>query len=853
MKLRKKWTLYLIHHTHTDIGYTDRQEKIERYHDQYINQAVRLQREKPGFTWVCETFWAVEQYLGRADKEQTEAFEAAVRAGGIEISGNYLNLTELADHRMVGAAVERAAAYGRRLGVPVRSAMTADVNGYSRDYARALVDHGINQLFACVHTHHGMYPAGRKQHPFWWEVGAGERMLVWNGEHYMIGNDLGLVPGGLQSYLIKDEFGPPWSLVDEGEMRLRRISRYLGRPEEERYPFDFVPLTLAGRATDNAPPNGAIADLVSDWNALYGDQVQLEMTTLGSFFDKVRSAKADLPVYEGEWPDWWSDGYVSTPEATRLFRQGQRNLRLAELLRPGELADGTYHRLYRSASYPLLMYAEHTWGHMASVSEPFSQLAASMLARKEAYAAEGLRHSFILLDQVLEAKGEAGLYPGRPCRFKAVNPHSEAVSDWVRLTLDSWEGELLDGAVRVTDTATGEVLIYQQSVWNRNRSLVVPLRLAGKEERVLEIRPVQAEEACAAEAGLLGAEGEDAAEAGLLGAEGKSSMEAWARVGANLELGGCDGVTDIKAFPGKLRPPAPAIHISESSLETAFVHIRWRADEGIVSWRDKTTGQEWLQPDAEYSLFAPVYELTAAPNDESQGDMRRRMGRNRKGMHVRRQAGRLVQAKPIHQGDVLGSVELTYDAAGMRHYSVVLTAYAGQSQVDVALRVQKDCVRHAENVYISLPFTAAAANGSGASRTQGADGLWLLKDTQLVRPWLDQIWGTCTDFYTVQHGAALCGQQSGIVIAMPDTPLVQVGTLEYEDRLLSGHPELALRPLQLFTWLMSNYWETNFKASVEGFYEFGYRVAWGEELSDPCKALTRCEQLALGLVCFRLD
>ncbi|QNK59563.1 glycoside hydrolase [Paenibacillus sp. PAMC21692] len=831
MKLKKKWTLCLIHHTHTDIGYTDRQEKIERYHDQYINQVVRLQREKTGFKWVCETFWAVEQYLGRAGKEQIEAFEAAVRAGSIEVTGNYLNLTELVDDRMVGEAVKRAAAYGHKLGVPVRSAMTADVNGYSRDYARALVEHGVGQLFACVHTHHGMYPARRKQHPFWWEVGAGERLLVWNGEHYMIGNDLGLVPGGLQSYLIKDEFGPPWSLVDEEQLRLRRISRYLNQLEEERYPFDFVPVTLAGRATDNAPPNGAIADMAADWNALYGNQVQLEMMTLSSFFDRVRGAKEDLPVYEGEWPDWWSDGYVSTPEATRLFRQGQRNLWLAELLRPDRPANGVYDGLYRSAAYPLMMYAEHTWGHMASVSEPFSQLATSMLARKEAYAAEGLRHSFILLDRVLEDKGEAELYPGRPYRFKVVNPHAEAVSDWVRLVLDNWEGELLDGPIRLADAATGEIVKHQQSVWNRNRTLVVPLQLSAKEERVLEIRPLPIEEECAMEAGPV------------------EPPSVWACV----ELGGCDGVMDIKAFPGELWSHVPKIRISESSLETDFVRIRWRPDRGITSWLDKATGQEWLQQDAEYSIFAPVYELTAAPNDESQGEIRRAMGRNRKGMHVRREAGRLVQAKPLQQGDVLGSVELTYDAAGMRHYSVILTAYAGQRQVDVSVRVQKDCIRDAENVYISLPFASAAAIGTDASRKDVTDGLWLLKGTRPMRPWKDQIWGTCADFYTVQHGAALCGPQSGVVIAMPDTPLVQVGKLDYEDRLLSGHPELALRHPQLYTWLMSNYWETNFKASVEGFYEFGYRVAWGEALSDPDKALIRCEQLALGLIAFRVD
>ena len=35
-------TLYLIHHSHTDIGYTDRQEKISRYHVNFIKQAMAI-------------------------------------------------------------------------------------------------------------------------------------------------------------------------------------------------------------------------------------------------------------------------------------------------------------------------------------------------------------------------------------------------------------------------------------------------------------------------------------------------------------------------------------------------------------------------------------------------------------------------------------------------------------------------------------------------------------------------------------------------------------------------------------------------------------------------------------------
>lgn len=74
----RKWKLYLIHHSHTDIGHTDCQEKIERYHADYFRQAMAildafgpreagpvrlcdghnaaLNRATP-FAWVMNNFW----------------------------------------------------------------------------------------------------------------------------------------------------------------------------------------------------------------------------------------------------------------------------------------------------------------------------------------------------------------------------------------------------------------------------------------------------------------------------------------------------------------------------------------------------------------------------------------------------------------------------------------------------------------------------------------------------------------------------------------------------------------------------------------------------------------------------
>ena len=71
MPSQKPWKIYAIHHSHTDIGYTERQEKIQQYHVNFIRQALQILREIhsgrhpewAGFKWVCETFWPVESFM----------------------------------------------------------------------------------------------------------------------------------------------------------------------------------------------------------------------------------------------------------------------------------------------------------------------------------------------------------------------------------------------------------------------------------------------------------------------------------------------------------------------------------------------------------------------------------------------------------------------------------------------------------------------------------------------------------------------------------------------------------------------------------------------------------------------
>ena len=94
--------VYIIHHSHTDIGYTDLQEQVIYNQIHNIKKVITLLKRgyeanlpEKELRWNCETYYCVEQFLKTASEEERQDFIHFVKKGNIGFPLTTLTLTIL--------------------------------------------------------------------------------------------------------------------------------------------------------------------------------------------------------------------------------------------------------------------------------------------------------------------------------------------------------------------------------------------------------------------------------------------------------------------------------------------------------------------------------------------------------------------------------------------------------------------------------------------------------------------------------------------------------------------------------------------------------------------------------------
>ena len=388
----KKWTIDLVQHSHTDIGYTRSQTEILAEHLRYIDYALDYcdatdaYPENAKFRWTCEASWPVDEFLKCRPASQVERLKKRITEGRIQVTGMYYNFDELPDEQVLAASLK---AIGRinAAGIPVNLAMQNDVNGIGwcmNDYFSQL---GLKYLNMGTHGHRALI-CFDKPTMFWWESPSGKKLLTFRAEHYMIGNtELEIQTGDINKFK-------------------NNLFNYLLALHAKKYPFDEMAIQHSGYLTDNSPPSTIASDLIKQWNDIF-EWPKLTTAVAGTFFEHMeRDHSKEFPVIRGAWPDWWTDGFGASARESAITRAASSTLSanvagLSMASASGIKLPAKTAEKIDLAENALLFYCEHTTGYSESVREPFSQPTMEQRALKESYAWEANRRTALIGEEAM--------------------------------------------------------------------------------------------------------------------------------------------------------------------------------------------------------------------------------------------------------------------------------------------------------------------------------------------------------------------------------------------------------------------------------------------------------------------
>jgi alpha-mannosidase len=378
----RKVLVYVLPHSHNDIGYTDLQTDVEKKQLRNIQLGIDLARktaeypEGARFVWNMEGCWAGDLWIDRMPESDKAEFINAAQKGWLGLNGMYANeLTGLCRPEELLQLFRYATRLGKQCGVKIDSAMISDVPGFTWGTATAMSQAGIRYFSAAPNWFDriGTLMEEWQDKPFWWISPSGrEKVLVW-------------VPwtGYAMSHVFK-RITPEWA------------SEYQDRLDKASFRYDISYIRWSGHG-DNAEPDPEICEDIKAWNAKYAWPKFLISSTSKAFAAFEGRYGKELPEFKGDLTPYWEDGAGSSALETGINRQNADRLVQAEALFAMS-AVGTYPvAALTDAWRNVLLFSEHTWGAWNSVSDSENKFVKDQWEIKRSFAMEAARQSRELL------------------------------------------------------------------------------------------------------------------------------------------------------------------------------------------------------------------------------------------------------------------------------------------------------------------------------------------------------------------------------------------------------------------------------------------------------------------------
>lgn len=788
---QRKWSVFLIHHSHLDIGYTDPQASVLQSQLDYLDAALDYVGETDDwpdasrFRWNVETTWPLQHWLQRRPAAARDAFLKRVKEGRIEVNAlpfsmhsEAYSLDELA--RQLWFTDELRERYG----LEIVSAMQTDVPGATVGLATLLTDAGI-QYLAVAHNYAGrsvphLVGGQALTRPFYWAAPDGQKLLVWytdtpNGVAYMEGNLAGLATdyetalASLPEYLNavaqrpypygKEAFG--WAGIPDGIATTK-----------QPYPYDILHLRVQGVIADNAAPSLTPAAIAREWNEHWA-YPHVRMATNQEFFAAAEERIGDqLETYHGDWTDWWADGIGSGARALGFNRQAQSGIRAAQTLHaltdamtgdPEPEVQAEVARAYED----MALFDEHTWGAANPWEDGLSRMASGMLQweRKAAFAHAAHEQTNAILD--------AGLH-----RFASLGASSPTVATVVVFNPSSWDRTDLVRVFLPESRTGGEPHLVLMTADTQT-----PIPYVSEDQDHADFRP----------------------------------RGQWMSfIAQDVPAIGYARYEVVRA--GEPTPDAgqTSQHAPSPALENEHFALELNAREGYVeSLADKATGRELIDRTAPHGFNQYIYDrYTSAPGFNHLSSRVIASDLSLLGSRSTANYGVITR----HSSNaVWDRVTLRLTGEGVHWLESTFTLLHDVPRLDISNRLQKIATRQKESVYFAFPF--ALSEPSFTAEVTGG----------VVSEGSPRVPGSANHFRAIRHWITTANEtEPPLAWASAEAPLVQLGNihLPYAPFPETIDPDDA-RPGTIYSWALNNIWDTNFPSEQGGEMTFRYAIGTG--------------------------
>lgn len=784
-------TVYMICHSHLDIGYTHTISDIDNRYYHFIQNLLKYQiNGYDDYKYSIECYYTFEKFLERATTEEKSLIFEQIKKGKIDIGASYLNFTDTLHPEIYSNLVRTASNELKKNGCSLKSAFFSDVNGFNPGYAMGLVENGIDNLMANVHSGHGIFPLESKLSPFWWELPNGEKLFVYNSDLYTLGNEFGFTPKGSFSDVYDDEVeAKKYNFTaDENqwmELTKYRMKKLKAHLTDVSFKYDFIAMGLHGTDDDNAIPNPYIIDRIKKWNKDNDLGIEVKQVTLTEFFEEIKT-KYNYPIYTGDFADFWSDGVGCAVEDFKIFKELQTEYLFYKHHVGNEREHNQVERYFAN-------FAEHTFNHMWGVDDPFLKSGQHIAYQKASNIGNLVKHVEDLKYKYFDFHGCSAYQVEVTNNFKVINPANIQYTGVITLRFDKFDLYTYPEPYIITDEHNNTYEYFAEYEDEARCNVIrVPISLAANEYKVLSVNSHENEDYVL------------------------STIEDAFKVHAPV---GYERLPDIAPISlGRRVYEYDHVFIDENNIYTKNLHIKYNKN-GIYSIYDLKEGVELLNTELD-GLAQPIFEVNVDKRNynvysEVSGKYFR-SSRVRKTLTTERFYGEVDYVDVLSDNEYYCEILMSFKLDHFKKYDAIYKIDKCVSKINVKINTTKELVEKHHNLLISFPFIK-----------KQADELHLDRGGYLLETYKDCLPHSLTEYNTVYGGAFISREDLNINVTMANSFLVHLKNVENNVAHLMHDDILEYVEKRLFAMPICHQWGVNFYPFKSNHICLDYTIEWG--------------------------